>query len=361
MKKFLSPLRLIIYLLFLSYAISTSLNNSFTPYTPATIFSLPKNIIKEYPFKLMSYNVRCASDHLRNNKNGSFIYRSSILIQNVLKILPDTIGFQEVTSSNSQANWYYLLKRGLNSEYKWVGEERDQTNMSEACPIFYNFHKLILLSYGTKWLSETPNIKGSRFLSTKDHPTDGLPRVFTYIIVKNRLTGIVYMHINTHLDYKEYINRRYQVKVLMNFIEKIRELYKIPVFITGDFNSENLDIDKQNEDAVPYMIKHGYIDASEESLYNEDKDHWTWPVSEYFYVIDKCKEKGVHANGKSFYWQSGCDSHCDKLYRKIIDYCLRYREDKSKFIKYKVLHDLKEDEVIASDHYALMIEGYILK
>ena len=57
----------------------------------------------------MSYNVRCANDTLRNNKDGSIKTRSKYVIKNILLYKPDTVGLQEVTvNKNPKVNSWYM-------------------------------------------------------------------------------------------------------------------------------------------------------------------------------------------------------------------------------------------------------------
>ena len=162
-----------------------------------------KNIIKDESrkFSIMSYNVRCANDTLRNNIDGSIKTRSRYVINNILLYMPDSVGLQEVTvNKNKKAqSWYKLLIDGLRDHYIGVGEGRDNSrNQTEASPIFYNKNKFDLIEQGTKWLSPTPDVP----FTSLGQPSDGFKRTHTYVILKNKNTGLCYMHINTHLDYK---------------------------------------------------------------------------------------------------------------------------------------------------------------
>ena len=297
-------------------------------------------------FSIMSYNVRCANDKLRNNIDGSIKTRSKYVINNILLYKPDSVGFQEVTiNKNPKAEtWYKLLSDGLKDYYIGVGQGRDEKGKTEANPIFYNKIKFDLLEQGTKWLSPTPDIPYTQF----EKPNDGYKRILTYVILKNKMTGMTYMHINTHLDYKVKQNRLKQIEVIKNFAMKYKNLY--PILLTGDFNST-----KSKGDAVMYLLSQGFYDSSEEA--KDCFSFWTFPAIDYSNnVYQNCTKRKTHKNGRKLEMQECCGSECDKEHGKVIDYCLRCN-DKLKFNKYKVVTDYKACGGISSDHYPIYIEG----
>ena len=186
-------------------------------------------------FKIMSYNVRCCDDILRNNVDGTVKTRIKYVIKNILLYMPDSIGFQEVTISENpkKVTWNSLLKEGLKYYYIGVGLGRDNNEITEANPIFYNKNKFELFEQGTKWLSPEPDNPGSQF----EEPRDGYRRILTYVILKNKVSNIIYLHVNTHLDYKYFENRIRQIRVVIDFIKKYNDIF--PVVLTGDFNCGN--------------------------------------------------------------------------------------------------------------------------
>ncbi|OKZ72645.1 MAG: hypothetical protein BHV88_01150 [Clostridiales bacterium 41_12_two_minus] len=92
---------------------------------------------------------------------------------------------------------------------------------------FYKKDKYELLESGTKWMSSTPDVKGSKY------PTSSYPRIFTYAILKEKSTGEKFLYINTHFDHKSAEARKFQAGVLADFVSKNSE-YRI--LLTGDFN-----------------------------------------------------------------------------------------------------------------------------
>ena len=300
-------------------------------------------------FKTMSYNVRCFSDVLRYNLDGSINTRLPRIIKNIFKYLPDTIGFQEVTTDN----WYPKIKEALSPYYINVGVGREKDLSGEANPIFINNETLELIDFGTKWLSQTPDIPGSKFPDTSLHPTDGLPRILTFAIVKNKISNVTYMHINTHLDWMSSANRISQVKVIKKYINQYKKKYAI--ILTGDFNSGNIE---NKNDAIPYLLGKGYILSSNEA--NETDNHWTFSEVGYYNEIwEKCENRGFHKNNKSLTEQKECDEECDCENGEIFDYCLKPNTSSVIFTKYKVISDFSDLGGPSSDHYPIYIEGIV--
>ena len=302
----------------------------------------------------MSYNVRCCDDTLRFEVDGRVTSRVRYVIKNILSYMPDTVGFQEATisSNTKKTTWVSLLQEGLKNNYIGVGVGRDDKKISEANPIFYNKNKLELMEQGTKWLSPNPDKPFTEF----DQPRDGCKRILTYAILKNIKSNIIYIHINTHLDYKYIENRIRQIKVVMDFIFKFNN--KFPILLTGDFNCglKKKDIDKN--DAVPFLLKNGFYNAAFEA--SDCFTFWTFPAIDYHRkVYEHCKKRGFHQNKIKISDQKYCDQNCDKEVSNIIDYCFRCN-DKIKFTKYQVVNDYALCGGISSDHYPIYIEGYFV-
>ena len=306
--------------------------------------------IENKKFRVMSYNVRYCNDTLRNNVDGSINTRSKYVIKNILLYKPDSVGFQEVTVSRDKNDitWYSILNEGLKDYYTGVGEGRCGGKHSEANPIFFNKYKFDLIEQGTKWLSPKPDVPFTQF----DPPVDGCKRILTYVILKNKTTGTIYMHVNTHLDYKYRENRVRQIKVVKDFIFNYKDKY--PIILTGDFNSG-----REEGDAVLYLLDNGFIDSAKEAKISDN--HWTFPSIGYHHnVNDNCIKRHMHKNGRTLEMQAFCGGECDGEYGKIIDYCFKCN-NKLSFEKYQVVTDYEACGGISSDHYPIYIEGYFIE
>ncbi len=170
--------------------------------------------------RVMSFNVRCASD-----PEGS-IYNRSQLVNAVLEqYAPDSFGVQEATPK-----WIRLIDKALGDKYEKVGKARDLFGpYTEYSSVYYLKDKYELIDSGTIWLSETPEKAYSRSFDSSRN------RVMTWATLKNKETGEVYTHMNTHLDHQLESTRVEQTKVLLSYLDEFEKLG--PVVCTGDFNT----------------------------------------------------------------------------------------------------------------------------
>ncbi len=189
-------------------------------YTPAdlTVTDVPARA--KDTTRVISFNVRCKDDIYGSVKN-----RAAFLLAALDAYAPDSFGVQEAT-----AQWLELLDSGLGSRYARVGVGRDSSKNTEYSAVYYRTDKFKLLDSGTRWLSKTPNKAGSKdFLSS-------FPRICTWATLKNKQTGRVYTHLNTHLDHVLESTREQQAQVLVAQAKALEA--KGAVVCTGDFNTE---------------------------------------------------------------------------------------------------------------------------
>ena len=170
--------------------------------------------------RVMSFNVRCADD-----KEGSVKNRSKIVTAIIEQYLPDSVGVQEATGK-----WMRILSENLEA-YAAIGEHRDEDAESEYSAIFYLKDKFNLLDSGTIWLSDTPEVKYTKYEES------GCTRIATWVVLENKETGEAFVHINTHLDHMSDNARVMQVKVLSSKIAELKEA-GYPIVCTGDFNAQ---------------------------------------------------------------------------------------------------------------------------
>ena len=170
--------------------------------------------------RIVSFNLRTADDIYGSVKN-----RSVFISKTIEAYHPDSFGVQECNSK-----WLRNLEEYLGSDYEHVGEPRDGSKNTEYSCVFFLKEKFELLDEGTIWLSETPEVFGSKSFSSS------MPRICTWAVLRNKETGETYTHLNTHLDHLLEKARVGQAGVLL---EKAAELSaENPVVITGDFNAD---------------------------------------------------------------------------------------------------------------------------
>lgn len=135
----------------------------------------------------------------------------------------DIVGMQEVLHAQLED----LLM--LLPEYDYVGVGRtDGKTKGEYTPIFFLKDKFEVLEKGNFWLSETPEVPGSKGWDA------ALERVASYAKLRDKRSGKVFMAVNTHFDHVGVTARRESAKLIMRKIHDI--VGNQPAVVTGDFN-----------------------------------------------------------------------------------------------------------------------------
>lgn len=172
---------------------------------------------------VMTYNIKCSGEGKYSQES-----RKEAVCTLINKYSPDSFGVQEADKS-----WINLLS-GTLTEYANVGTYRDDgISEGESNNIFYKKDKFELLDSGDFWLSKTPDVP------SKDWDSACF-RICTYAILKNKQTGFVYAHFNTHFDHVSDVAQAESIALISSKIAEIAP--DIPVVLTGDFNfNETVD------------------------------------------------------------------------------------------------------------------------
>ncbi|MFV0607439.1 MAG: endonuclease/exonuclease/phosphatase family protein [Niabella sp.] len=170
---------------------------------------------------VMSFNIRY------NNSGDSlnaWPYRKDFVASEILFHDVDYLGVQEALQSQMQD-----LQDRLPG-YKYIGGGRDDgKTKGEYSAIFYNTKRLKPLESGMFWLSQTPDVVGSKGWDAN------LPRIVTWAKFKDLKTGKTFFTFNTHFDHQGQEARRQSALLLL---KKVKELAgNAASVITGDFNA----------------------------------------------------------------------------------------------------------------------------
>ena len=105
------------------------------------------------PLKIMTFNLRYAT---AQDGENSWEHRKDILFKVITRYQPCVIGTQEGLG--------FQLDEiiGNTTGYERLGLARDG-DQSEYCAILSDMSKLKVLDSGNFWLSETPDLPGSRY------------------------------------------------------------------------------------------------------------------------------------------------------------------------------------------------------
>lgn len=141
-------------------------------------------------------------------------------------------GLQEVNSE-----WQNWLSTSLDSSYAYVGSCTEATH--EGGYIVYNKETFSLITDGAFWLAEGAP-------STAEIGWDGkYDRLCSWALLRIKDTNNHILFMNTHLDHKGTLARKYSSKLILEQIDELllhfEETYHIrncSVILTGDMNSE---------------------------------------------------------------------------------------------------------------------------
>lgn len=216
--------------------------------------------------------------------------RAHLFAQQINDTLPDVLGVQELNSI-----WAEKMKTLL-PQYDYYGIKRggdDKEETSEMSGIFYLKDKFELLESDTFWISLTPETE-SKFEGAACH------RICSYVVLKNKNTGYVFAHLNTHLDHVSTEAQNLGGNLIAEKAEELKSKYgEISTVITGDFNQYTDGL------AAQALTEKGFCNACDTN--DEKKNTLTyhgWGVSDYLGPIDfifaddtmKIKNYTVHEN-----------------------------------------------------------------
>ena len=177
---------------------------------------------KNCQIRWCTFNIRLQNDG--DEKAGfGWSVRKDRVANYIKKNHIEIVGMQEVLHAQLED----LLARLPEYDYVGVGRHDGKTQ-GEYSPIFFLKDKFEVLDKGNFWLSETPDVAGSKGWDA------ALERVASYAKLKDKQTGKVFMAVNTHFDHVGVTARRESAKLIMKKIQEI--VGNQPAVVTGDFN-----------------------------------------------------------------------------------------------------------------------------
>ncbi len=198
-----------------------------------TALAMPSNA-QSNSLNIMTFNIRLATqaDGYNYWGNRTDLVRSMIEYHDA-----EIVGLQEAMRVQLDD-----LARML-PNYEWYGVCRtDGTTTpdpdNEFSAILYKKDRLERLDGATFWLSETPEIPGSKSWDA------AITRIVTWAKFRDKQSGKEFFHFNTHFDHVGAKAREESAKLILTRIAAIAG--DAPVVLTGDFNCEPTD--------TPYLI-----------------------------------------------------------------------------------------------------------
>lgn len=177
--------------------------------------------------KIVSYNLRFASE----DDPQPWSRRRAPMIELITDLAPDLIGAQEGLDHQLAD-----LKAGLDDHYELVSEHRHDGRTEENSAILYDSRRLALISVDHRWLSDTPEVPGSRTWGNT------LPRMYSHARFSRVDDGVEFDLIATHFDHESAEAQRRSAEQLVDVIKNVDN--SRPLALLGDFNT--------GEDSEPY-------------------------------------------------------------------------------------------------------------
>jgi endonuclease/exonuclease/phosphatase family metal-dependent hydrolase len=169
----------------------------------------------------MTYNIRF--DTVSDGQNQWHL-RKDHVINLIRRYAPHLFGVQEALPQQMAD-----LQAGL-SDYGSYGVGRnDGRDSGEFSAIFYRHDRFELIDKGTFWLSEAPDMPGSKGWDA------ALPRICSWVRLKDRLTNKEVCYFNTHFDHRGHKARQESSVLILTRIKQIAGP-STPAILTGDFN-----------------------------------------------------------------------------------------------------------------------------
>lgn len=205
-------------------------------YVICCLYMLPAKAQNE--LNVMTFNIRF--DNAGDSLNA-WQYRKDKAASQVLFHKVHLLGVQEALYSQME-----YLQAAL-KKYKYVGVGRaDGKQKGEYSAIFYDTTRLRRLQTQTFWLAEETDVPGKKGWDA------AIERIVTWAKFRDKKTGKVFYHFNTHFDHIGKVARRESAKLLL---QKVKEIAgSADCIVTGDFNAMPQDepiqviTDKANKD-----------------------------------------------------------------------------------------------------------------
>jgi endonuclease/exonuclease/phosphatase family metal-dependent hydrolase len=169
--------------------------------------------------KVMTFNLRYASTSMPH----AWSVRRPVTKACLEQTAPDLIGTQEGLSAQ------LADMRADLPAYAMLGQGREGGEKGEYMAIFYRRDRFELLETHDFWLSETPEVVGSKSWNTS------LPRMVTWARFRDKATGKAFVFVNTHFDHMSEEARAQSAKLVRARLADLKPVG--PILLVGDFNA----------------------------------------------------------------------------------------------------------------------------
>ena len=169
---------------------------------------------------VMSFNLRYASTSTPN----SWAQRRPVMAELLRREQPTVLGTQEGLYGQLKD-----IQRDLPDRYDWIGVGRAGGSRDEFMAIFYDTRRLEPLEFDHFWLSDTPDVIGSKSWG------NNVIRMVTWVRFADLRTGKEFIAVNTHFDHQSENSRQLSANLVRDRVNGFAP--GLPVVLTGDFNT----------------------------------------------------------------------------------------------------------------------------
>lgn len=194
--------------------------------------------------RVMSYNIRYGT---ANDGENHWDKRKDFLIETIKAFNPDLLGTQETLGFQRD----FIAEKIAGYESLGVGRD-DGKEKGEMTALYFKRSRFEKLDGGHFWLSETPEVPGSKSWDTS------LTRMVSWVKLRDRLQPKAkpLMFFNTHFDHRGNQARTESAKLIRRKVEEAGKTSR--VIVTGDFNA--------GEESEPYRAFFGAADGKASPL-----------------------------------------------------------------------------------------------
>lgn len=168
----------------------------------------------------MTFNLRHASDIPPN----TWAERRPVVSELLRQSAPDLVGTQEGLYAQLQD-----IARDR-PEFSWIGLGREGGSRGEFAAVFYRPSRLQPLAFDHFWLSDTPEVVGSKSWNSS------CVRMATWVRFRDLQSGREFEFWNTHLDHESQHARERAAALIVQRVEK--QNTTLPIVLVGDFNAQ---------------------------------------------------------------------------------------------------------------------------
>ncbi|MBL8849690.1 MAG: endonuclease/exonuclease/phosphatase family protein [Planctomycetaceae bacterium] len=194
----------------------------------------------ERSLRVMTFNIRYGT---ADDGENAWDRRREFLVETIHAFDPDLLGTQETLAFQRD----YLAEQL--PEYTAFGAGRDDgKEQGEMAALFFRSERFEQLDGGHFWLSETPDVPGSKSWDS------ALTRIVTWVRLRDRQSpdAAPLVYFNTHFDHRGVEARRHSAELLRGHIDALSS--ESSVILTGDFNA--------GERSPPHAALFGPIDST---------------------------------------------------------------------------------------------------